>query len=130
MNENLIKFKVEKTYKDLDVYKLSYELALKIHKLALTLPDLEKYNLVSQLRKAAMSIPANIAEGMTRNAFPNDLIRFLRIAIGSSVEVQVWLNFAKDLQYISLENFEELNLEYDRVGKMLRGLTKYWASKI
>ena len=87
-------------------------------------------NLVSQLRKAAMSIPANIAEGMTRNSSPNDLIRFLRIAIGSSVEVQVWLNFAKDLHYISLENFEELNLEYDRVGKMLRGLTKYWASKI
>lgn len=98
--------------------------------MVLDFPEIEKYNLTSQIRKASMSIPVNIAEGMTRSSSPNDLIRFLRIAIGFAPEVQVWLCYAKDLDYITLNEFEDLNLKYDRVGKMLRGLIKHWVTKI
>ena len=111
-------------YHNLDVYQKAYQLALEVHKLSLQFPKLEQYELASQLRRATKSIPANIAEGMGKQASKGEVRRYVQIAIGSCDETRVWLEFAKDLEYIDLDTFGTLNSRYQEVGRMLRGLQK------
>ncbi|MCK4476185.1 MAG: four helix bundle protein [Methanophagales archaeon] len=74
------------TYKDLEIYQLSHELAIKIHKVSLSLPKFELYEEGSQVRRAAKSIPANIVEGFGRRRYKNEFIRFLTFALASCDE--------------------------------------------
>ncbi len=122
--------KIERIYKDLKVFKQSYELGLKIHKICLGFPDFEKFAISNQLRKSAMSIPVNIAEGMSRQQSPSDVVRFIKMAIGSCDETIVWLNYSNDLGYIDQDKFDSLVNEYEQVGKMLTGLIKHWLLKV
>ncbi len=115
-----------RSYQDLEVYKRSYQLSLDIHKLSFTLPERERFELSSQLRRAAVSIPLNIAEGYGRKDSVKEFKHFLRNSLGSCNEVQVLLNLLKDLNYIEQEAYMLLKDEYDILGKQLNVLIKNW----
>jgi len=112
------------TYKDLDVFKRSYNLALKIHKLSLKLPKELQYDLADQIRRASRSIPSNIAEGYSRNKSFKDKINFLNSALGSNDEVLLNLKFMKDSNLISEKDFQDFYEEYIICGKQLNRLIK------
>ncbi len=114
------------SYRDLEVYKRSYGLALDIHRLSFTLPETEKYELSSQIRRAAVSIPLNIAEGYGRKESKAEFKHFLRNALGSCNEVRVLIDMLKDLGYLEEKINASLVEEYDILGKQLNQLIKKW----
>ena len=111
----------------LEVYRKAYEAALEIHRLTLTFPSIERYELASQLRRATKSIAANLAEGMGKQSSNAEVRRFLNMALGSCDETRVWLEFSKDLGYVEREWFEAFDRRYDEIGRMLRGIMKRYA---
>ena len=111
------------TYHDLEVYRVGYKLALEVHKLTQILPKEERFELGSQLRRAAISIPANIAEGYGRKKSAAEFKHFLRNALGSSNEICVLLNLCKDLGY---EVQNELIDQYNILGKQIYKLIDNW----
>ena len=113
-----------KSYKDLDVYKRSYKLALNIHKISLLLPKTYQHNLVDQIRRASHSVPANIAEAYGRNKSGRDIISQLRTALGSNDEVLFNLNFLKDADLIKDTDFKEFSSDCEICGKQLTNLIK------
>ena len=114
------------SYRDLKAYQRSYELALEIHKRTKEFPVLERRELGSQLRRAASSVPINIAEGYGRKRSAEDFKRFLVIALGSCNEVSVILDLARDLGYLVKEEHARWQGQYDEVGKMLNKLIQVW----
>jgi len=113
---------------DLDVFKLAHELTLKIYKITKNYPKIEMYSLVSQMRRAAASIPTNIAEGATRQSRA-EYRRFVSIARGSVGEISYQIILSRDLGYINANACNELIEQYNRVGKMLTRLTQSLISK-
>ena len=111
-------------YERLDVYQKSYQLALELHKLTLGFPQLEQYELASQIRRSSKSIPANIAEGMGKQDTPADVRRFIKMALGSCDETRVWLRFSKDLGYLTDTQHTQLEARYQEIGRMLQGVIK------
>ena len=111
-----------KSYKDLDVWKRSIALVKKIYMITKDFPKEEIYGLTNQMRRCAVSIPSNIAEGKTRQHI-NEYIQFLYIALGSCAELESQIIIAKELEYLKESETEDLN-ELDEIGKMLRGLIK------
>ena len=114
-------------YRRLEVYKKAYSSALNVHKLTLEFPKIEQFELASQIRRSTKSIPANIAEGMGKQSSNAEVKRFLFMALGSSDETRVWLEFAKDLGYIEQSTFTELSERYQEIGRMLRGVLKRYS---
>lgn len=110
-------------YKQLVVYQKAYQMALETYKLTNNFPGEEKNSLASQLQKAAVLIPANIAEGFGRFSV-KEFIYFLRISLGSLNQVRVYYDLAKDLSYIKQEDFARMNTELDAISKMLNKLIK------
>ena len=106
-------------YKDLRVYEKSYKAAKAIYQLSEEFPKEEIYAITNQIRRASLSIPLNIAEGYVKRGSQREFKRFLEMAIGSSNEVSVLLDFAKDLGYMSEERHEKASLEYEEISKML-----------
>ena len=115
-----------KHYKDLLVYQQAYRAALTVSKLTRTFPRSEQFELAHQMRTAARSIPANIAEGWARRESAAEFRRFLQMAIGSCEEIKVWLDFSRDEGYVNGEVLEGLHAEYARVGALLHRLWKSW----
>jgi four helix bundle protein len=114
------------SYRDLDFYKDSYELALEIHRLTLTFPSFEKLELGSQMRRASKGIPQNIAEGWGRRSSEKDFKHFLVIALGSSDEMQVHLDFTRDLGYITVEAHSALRERYSSVSRRINAFHGRW----
>ena len=112
-----------KSYEDLEVYKRGYRLALEARRLTRDFPEWEKRELGYQIRRAAVSIPANIAEGYGRKNSAKEFKHFLRNALGSSNEMIVLLKLSKDLGYLTEEKIIE---EYDILGKQLYKLIERW----
>ncbi len=110
-------------FRKLEVWKNSHTQTLKLYKITSLFPKEELFGLTSQLRRAASSIPTNLAEGFGRNSNPQ-VIQFINIAIGSSQEVEYLLLLSKDLNYISVENFNDLSLEAGKIKAMLYNLMK------
>ena len=106
-------------YKDLKVYEKSYKAARAIYQLSEGFPKEEIYAMTSQIRRASLSIPLNIAEGYVKRGSQREFKRFLEMAIGSSNEVSVLLDFAKDLGYISEEKHDKAIKEYESISRML-----------
>jgi four helix bundle protein len=106
-------------YKNLDVYKRSYKLAKDIHQLTQNFPSIEKHELGSQLRRAAVSITLNIAEGYGRKDSTGEFQHFLRNALGSCNEVRVIIELCKDLGYVEEETYRGLEEQYEIVGRQL-----------
>ena len=98
-------------------------LAVQVYKVANSMPDTERYGIVSQLQRASVSIAANIAEGFSRNTSKNK-IQFYRIAIGSLTEVQSHLYIANDLDYLSRKDLDRLIKDSIEVQKMINGMIK------
>jgi four helix bundle protein len=115
-----------KSYGDLKVYQLSYQLALEIHRMTLKFPAIERVELASQLRRAAMSVPIHIAEGYGRKKSAENFKRFPVIAMGSCNEVSVILDLSHDLGYFSKEIHAELKNRYDQVGRTINKLIQVW----
>ena len=106
-------------YKDLRVYEKLYKAAKAIYQLSEEFPKEEIYAITNQIRRASLSIPLNIAEGYVKRGSQREFKRFLEMAIGSSNEVSVLLDFAKDLGYMSEERHEKASREYEEISKML-----------
>ena len=119
---------VIKSFYDLKVYQRSYRLALDIHRIALQLPKIERYELASQLRRAAVSIPLNIAEGYGRKNSKAEFKHFLRNSLGSCNEIRVLLDMIRDISYIGSELHKQLSDEYDILGKQLNVLIQRWTN--
>ena len=118
--------KMIRSYKDLKVYKKSYSLALEIHQLTQHLPKTERYELGSQMRRAAISIPSNIAEGYGKKRSTAEFKRFLLMSLGSCNEIQVQINLSKDLGYIKDEKADKLLERYDILGRQLNTMIDKW----
>ena len=87
-------------------------------------PKEEIYGLTSQIRRAATSIPLNIAEGYAKRESQAEFKRYLTMALGSSDEMQVLINFVKDLGYINLETYKKSREAYKEIAKMLSKMIK------
>ena len=112
-----------KDFRNLNVWENAHALTLKIYKLTTLFPDNEKYGLTNQIRRAAASIPTNIAEGCGRNS-DADLARFLDIAMGSASETEYLLCLACDLEYAKTEQLGNLSDNIVEIKRMLAGLIK------
>jgi four helix bundle protein len=104
-----------RSFQDLEVWQVAHGWVLKIYKLTEVFPKQETFGLSSQLRRAAVSIPANIAEGFRRKGAA-DKARFYNISQGSLEECRYYLILTRDLGYAATD---ELEAELDRVGRML-----------
>ena len=114
------------SFRDLIVFQRSYKLSLELHKVSLTFPKIEQFELASQIRRASKSIPVNIAEGYGKRTSAAEFKRFLTIAQGSCDELKVHLEYCKDLEYISKELYDKYYSESEEISKMLTSLTKNW----
>lgn len=107
------------SFRDLKVWHKSRLLCSELYKLANTLPEIERYGMASQIRRAALSVPANIAEGHGRSSNP-DFIRFLFNSLGSVRELETMLEIGVDLGYFS--DVSQLLASLEEVAKMLTSL--------
>lgn len=112
------------THKDLKVWQQSKDLVSKIYRLTATFPKEEIYSLTAQIKRSAISIPSNIAEGSARES-NKEYIRFLYIALGSLAELDTQLLIANDLEFIKSDEYQKLSIMLDEIGKMLSGLISY-----
>ena len=117
-----------KSVEDLSVYQKAYSLSINIHKTTLSFPKIEQYGgLADQMRRASKSIVVNLAEGFAKQrGSSQEFKRFLLMSIGSSDEMQIWLNYCRDLEYIAKELSEQWKAEYKVIAKMLNGLKQKW----
>lgn len=115
-----------KTHKDLDVWNKAMDFAEQLYVLTKTFPKEEQFGLTSQIRRSAVSIPSNIAEGAARNS-DKEFLQFLYISLGSLAEVETQLLLAKRLKFFTEDAcFDSL----DAIRKMLIGLIKFVRRKI
>lgn len=119
----LIQIKNLAGYKNLKVWEISHELTLEIYKITQNFPKEETYGLVSQMRRAAYSIPANIVEGKSRES-QKEFMRFLIIARASSDELSYFILLAKDLEYIDDKNYLDFSDKCSHIGSMINNLLK------
>lgn len=110
-----------KSYQDLEVWQKSMALVTRIYKLTSTFPKDELYGLSSQLRRAAISVPSNIAEGNSRRT-TKDFMLFLDIAYASVAEVETQIYIARNLGYTTEKQISSILDGYSEIGKMLNGL--------
>ena len=108
-------------FKELNVWQKSYDLCLMIYKITKKYPNEETYGLVSQLRRVAVSVPSNIAEGYGRKT-TTDYIRFLYIAYGSICELETQILLSGDLGYIKESIHTETLDNVTEIERMLKGL--------
>jgi four helix bundle protein len=111
------------SYRDLIVWQKSMHLVTLIYKLITKLPEDEKFGLTSQIKRSAVSIPSNIAEGYGRN-YRKDYSRFLQISRGSLYECQTQLEITINLSFINVDDTKEINELSLEVEKMLNSLIK------
>ena len=111
-------------YEKLDVWKLSHELALKIYRLSRQFPRDERFGLTQQIRRSALAVPTNIAEGNARGHL-KEFTQFCNIAKGSVAEIRYLLRFAIDYGILEQRQYLDLSEGYDRVGRMLNRLITY-----
>jgi four helix bundle protein len=112
---------MEKPHKKLDVWKLSIELVKRIYRMTSSFPKQEAFGLTSQIRRSAVSIPSNIAEGAARQT-NRELVNFLHVSQGSLSELDTQLDIAYELKYISEEDQQDLDNMMVRIDKMLSRL--------
>lgn len=115
-------------FKELLVWKKSIEFVTEIYEITSAFPSEEKFGLVSQIRRSAVSIPSNIAEGNARRSSA-DYIQFLKIARGSGAEVETQIIISKNLGFIEEVKSEELTSKITEIMKMLNGLINYLKTK-
>lgn len=108
-------------FKELLVWQKSINFVTEVYELTYLFPKDEMYGLTSQIRRASISIPSNIAEGNSRRSLA-DYLQFLKIARGSCAEVETQLIIAKNLHFLNEEKYSELNENIIEISKMLNAL--------
>ena len=116
-----------KTHMDLDVWKLSMDFVENIYKISASFPKEEMYGLTSQIRRAAVSVPSNIAEGASRQG-NKEFIQFLYISLGSLSEVETQLMLSERLQFV--ENIQPVLNNAITIKKMLNGLITHMKGRL
>jgi four helix bundle protein len=104
---------------ELDVYKIAYDLAMRVFELSRSFPPEEKFALTSQIRRSSRSVCLNLREAWTKRRYEAHFVSKLTDCDGENSETQSSLSFAKDCGYITAEQFEELHTLFRNVGKML-----------
>ncbi|MCL5439103.1 MAG: four helix bundle protein [Patescibacteria group bacterium] len=112
-----------KSYKDLIVWQKSMQLVKEVFILTSKFPKSETYGLTSQMRRAAVSIPSNIAEGYGRKS-PKEYSQFYSIAYGSALELETQVIIAKELEFLKSEFFTKIDQLLQEVSKMLNVMTR------
>jgi four helix bundle protein len=110
-------------FRKLEVWRKAHLLALSVYQLTDELPNSERYGLISQMQRSAVSIPANIAEGAGRRS-DRDYARFISIAVGSSNELDYHIQFARDVGFVRRPRTEPIQLELVEVRRMLLALRR------
>ena len=117
------------SYKNLIVWQKAIEFVTVIYKTTKLFPSDEKFNLITQINRAVISVPVNIAEGYGRESSKNYL-QFLRISRGSILELETLLLISKNLDYLPIEDYEKLTENLNEISKLLQGLIKSIQNKI
>ena len=112
-----------KSYKELKVWQKAYQLCLQIYKISKGFPKEEVFGLTSQIRRASLSIPSNVAEGYGRRS-RSEYIRFLNIAYGSLCELETQVLLSGDLNYFKERELKEIQAAVEEVERMLMALIK------
>ena len=112
-----------KGFRDLIAWQKGMELSEMVYKITSSFPKEELYGITSQMRRAAVSIPSNIAEGQLRNS-KKEFIQFLSIALGSCAELSTQLELSKRLRYLTESDFERITEVIYEVMKVLHGLRR------
>ena len=108
-----------KGYKDLKVYQLAYELAMKIFDATKSFPKEERYSLTDQIRRSSRSVAANIAEAYRKRQYEKMFVSKIADADAEAAETDVWLDFSRDCGYLAREMHDDLSAGYRDIGKML-----------
>lgn len=115
-------------HKDLEAYKKSIDLVKDIYNVTSSFPQNEQYGLVSQIKRAAISIPSNIAEGNARYS-DKDTSHFIDISLGSIAELDTQLLISKELNFVTVDTYKQLCKKVAEVQALLIGLRKYLKGK-
>ncbi len=115
-----------RSFRDLEVYKEAYDLAISVNRNVNKLPMFEKNDLGSQLRRASKSVPANIAEGWAKRRFEKEFKRYLDSAIGSCNEMEVHVSIAGDLGFWEKNFCADILIKYQFLGGKLTNLRNKW----
>ena len=111
------------TYRDLDIWKKGLEIVKDIYKITESFPKQELYGLCTQMRRSAVSIPSNIAEGF-RRYHNKEYKQFLYITLGSCAELETQITIAKEINYVSKESEDALLERLDHICRMVSNLIK------
>jgi len=112
-----------KTFRDLILWQKAHQLVLFIYRITKNFPNEEKFGLISQMRRAAVSIPSNIVEGHSRKS-KKEFVNFLSYANGSLNELRYQVLLSKDLDYIDIKIFEDVEMRAEEVSKILYSFTQ------
>jgi len=110
-----------KSFEDLSVWQEAHKLTLEVYDLTRKFPQAEKYGIISQLRRSASAVPANIAEGFGR-ATTKELLRCLQIARGELEETRYFVMLSRDLGYLPAEEWEKVGQQCNSVGRLINAL--------
>ena len=109
---------------ELIVYKTAYKLAMDIFKISKAWPTEEKYALTGQIRRSSRSVCGNLEEAWAKRRYEAHFISKLTDVDGENNETSTWLSFAKDCGYLSTENYTDLSIKCDEVGRMVGSMLK------
>ena len=118
-----------KSYKDLEIYNLSYDLAIKVHKMSLKLPNYEMYEEGSQLRRSSKGVTSCVVEGYGRKKYRADFIKFLIYAHASCDETILHLNFIRNTNKIDEKEMQSFLNAYDELGSKINRFIQYVETK-
>ena len=124
--DTMVRTKGIQSFEDLEVFKRAYRVSLELHRVSLSFPKIEQMALADQVRRASKSVCANLAEGYGRRSSVAEFKRYVRISLGSSDEMRVWIRYCLDLGYISQQQWQTWRDEYRAISKMLQGLQRNW----
>ncbi|MFN3996605.1 four helix bundle protein [Algoriphagus sp.] len=115
-------------YKELNVWKRGIKLCAVIYKLTANFPNEERFGLISQMRRASVSVPSNIAEGGGRRT-DNEFVHFLGVAHGSICELETQLFVSVELEFVTYDQIDPISLEITEIQKMLYALIQKFESR-
>ena len=122
MNSISQKTQVVKNYRDLNVYQLAFNSAMRIFELSRKWPQEERYSLTDQIRRSSRSVCENIAESWRKRRYPAHFVSKLSDSDAESAETEVWLDFAFHCGYIEQNDHSELRDDYDHICRMLTNM--------
>ena len=111
-------------HENLKVFQMSFRLAMEIFQISKNFPPEERYSLTDQVRRSSRSVAVNIAEAYRKRQYPKVFVNKLSDCDGESTETQVWLRFARDCGYITVDTCTRLMDEHQEIGRMLGGMIR------